>query len=136
MRYGWPVTAAIESKHRRPRAARYPFMASVVVFDLDSGRTTAERTSDLSLFGCLVAPGGAKPADAKPIGARVRLQITYMREVFEAAGRVIHTRAAKGVGIAFTKVEDRYVAVLERWLAELRSRKFKTYHPTLSNQRN
>jgi hypothetical protein len=106
-------------------------MASVVLFDLDSGRKTAERTLDLSLFGCLVSPG-----DASRIGARVRLQITYMREVFEAAGRVIHTRPVKGAGIAFTKVEDCHMLVLEKWLAELRSRKFRTNHPTLVIERN
>jgi len=130
MRYGWPIIDATPSKHKRPRAARYPFMASVVLFDLDSDRKTAlaARTSDVSVFGCLVAPGGASP-----IGARVRLQITYMREVFEAVGRVVHTRPLKGVGIAFTKVEHRHQLVLEKWLTELRRRKSKT-NPTLAER--
>jgi hypothetical protein len=97
-------------------------MASVMLFDLDSDGKTARaaRTSDLSAFGCLVVPG-----DTSPIGARVRLQITYMREVFEAVEPVIHTRQLKGLGIAFTKIEDHHQLVLEKWLTELRHRKFR-----------
>ena len=122
MRYGWPIRDATPSK--RPRAARYPFTANVVLFDLDSGRKTprAARTSDLSVFGCLVVLEGASPIAT---GVRVRLQMTYMREVFEAVGRVVHSRPVKGVGISFTKVEHHHQLVLEKWLTELRSRKFR-----------
>lgn len=130
MRCGWPIIDATRSKHKRPRATRYPFIASVLLFDLDSGGKTAVRTSDLSVFGCLVVPG-----PASRIGARVRIQITYMREVFEAVGRVIHALQGKGVGIVFTKVEHHHQLILEKWLAELRSRKFRTMGDCLADDR-
>ena len=104
-------------KPKRPRAARYPFMASVVLIDLESSRTSAERTSDLSLFGCQVVPGNSSPA-----GKRLRLQIPHNGEVFEAVGRVANVRPTTGIGIVFTKIELRQQLVLEEWLAELRKK--------------
>src|SRR6516164_1539942 len=116
MRYGWPTNPTTPSKLGRPRATRYPFRASVVLIDLESGRTTVEKTGNLSLFGCLVVPG-----DVSPLGTRVRLQITHNGQAFEALGRVANTRPVEGIGIAFIKVEDHHQLVLEKWLAGLRS---------------
>jgi hypothetical protein len=102
----------------RPRAARYSFVASVVLTDLESGHKTTEKIGDLSLFGCHLIPGNTSPA-----GTRVRLQINHNGEVFEAHGRVANVRPVfAGMGIVFTKVEERHQQVLERWLGELRKR--------------
>ena len=116
MRYGWPTISTTPQK--RPRAARYPLVASVVLIDLESGRKTTERICNLSLFGCLVVPG-----DTSAVGTRVRIQITHNGEVFDALGRVMNSRPVTGIGVAFTKVEDHQQSVLEKWLAGLRYRK-------------
>ena len=99
----------------RPRAARYPFVGSVVLTDLESGQQTQETTWDLSVFGCRVMPG-----NITQVGARVRVQIIHGREAFEALGRVTNLRPRLGAGIAFTKVEERYQLILDKWLAALR----------------
>jgi hypothetical protein len=66
----------------RPRAARYSFIASIELTDLEPDHKTVEKTMDLSLFGCHVVPGNSSPA-----GRRLRLQITHNGEVFEVVGR-------------------------------------------------
>ena len=101
----------------RPRAARYPFLAHVKLTDLESGHTVAEKTRDLSLFGCRLVPGNSTPP-----GTRVRLQITYKGDVFEALGQVANTGAGVGLGIRFTRIEERHQSVLEKWISELRKR--------------
>ena len=101
----------------RPRAARYSLVASIELTDLESDRKTVEKTMDLSLFGCHVVPGNSSPA-----GKRLGLQITHNGEVFEALGRVVNVRPTTGIGIAFTKIELRQQAILEKWLAALRKK--------------
>ncbi|HXY26381.1 MAG TPA: PilZ domain-containing protein [Candidatus Acidoferrum sp.] len=101
----------------RPRAARYSFVASVTLTDLESGRLTQETTWDLSLFGCHVVPG-----NSVTVGSRVRVQIIHDGEVFEAQGRVMNARPVSGVGIAFIRVEEHYQVILDNWLAVLRSK--------------
>lgn len=104
-------------KSKRPRAARYPFVATVTLTDLDSGRQIQENTSDLSLFGCQVVPGNSTPS-----GTRVRVQIIHNGQPFEAWGRVTHVRSVAGMGVVFTKVEDRCQLVLDKWIAVLRDK--------------
>lgn len=99
----------------RPRAARYPFAVSVVVTDLESGQQTQETTRDLSVFGCRVMPG-----NTRQVGARVRVQIIHGGDAFEAQGRVTNLRPRLGAGIVFTRVEERYRLILDKWLAALR----------------
>ena len=101
----------------RPRAARYPFVASVKLTDLETGSQTQDTTWDLSVFGCQVMPG-----NSTRVGARVRVQIIYGGEAFEAQGRVTNLRSGMGAGIVFTKVEERYQLILDKWLAALREK--------------
>src|SRR5262249_15904107 len=86
----------------RPRAARYRFNVSALLTDLDSGQQTNGTTWDLSLLGCQVMV-----ANFARVGARVRVQINYNGDSFEALGRVANLRPLMGVGIGFTIVEDR-----------------------------
>lgn len=102
----------------RPRAARYPFVTDVTLTDLESSEKTIQKTRDLSLFGCRLVPGNSLST-----GVRVRLQITHNGEVFEAFGRVVNTQANSGLGVFFTKVEERHQLILEKWIAELRKRR-------------
>ena len=100
----------------RPRAARYPFVTSVTLTNLESGHQSQENTWNLSLYGCQVMPG-----TFARIGTRVRVQIFRNGDTFEAQGRVTDVRSLMGLGIAFTKVEERHQLVLDKWVAELRN---------------
>lgn len=101
----------------RPRARRYPFIASAELTDLETETATRQQTTDLSLFGCHV--GKAKPL---PTGTRVRIRIAHKGEIFEAAGRVTTNQENPGIRIVFTKIEENHQAILEKWIAELRDR--------------
>src|ERR1700741_5295710 len=102
----------------RPRAARYPFITDVTLTDLKSGENAIQKTRDLSLFGCRLVPGNALST-----GVRVRLQISHNGEVFEAFARAVNTPPSSGLGVFFTKVEERHQVILEEWIAELRRRR-------------
>lgn len=102
----------------RPRAARYTFVASVILTDLELGHQTQGTTWNLSVYGCQVMPG-----NSTRIGARVRVRMIHCGETFEAQGRVTNLRPPMGAGIVFTKVEEHYQLVLDKWLAALREEK-------------
>ena len=99
-----------------PRTRRYPFVASIELIELQSEAQIKEQTSDLSLFGCHVIT--AKPL---PLGTTVWLKITHQGAIFKATGRVANVRPTIGMGIVFTKVEEKDQLVLEKWI-ELVSR--------------
>jgi hypothetical protein len=101
---------------KRPRAARYPFKAPVVLTNLDTDQTSRHSTKDLSLFGCHIVPGTCTPAETP-----VRIKIAYKSHLFEAFGRLTDLRKNGGAGIAFTKIEQRHQWILDEWIAELRN---------------
>jgi len=100
----------------RPRARRYPFVASVEVTDVQSEIHLQAMTADLSLFGCLVNTGNPLPE-----GTRVRLRIAHGSTNFEAFGKVAYAQPKLGMGVIFTSIEPNDQTVLENWLAKLRS---------------
>ena len=102
-------------KPERPRARRYPLVAKIELTELQSETQSWEQTSELSLFGCHV--NTEKPL---PTGAVVRLKIVHQGASFEALGRVASVQPNTGIGIVFTKIEEREQLVLEEWIAELR----------------
>lgn len=104
-------------KPERPRARRYPFVAKIELTELHSETQSLEQTIDLSLFGCHVITG--KPLTT---GTAVWLKITHQGANFEAFGRIASVRPNTGIGIVFTKVEEREQSVLEKWIAELRGK--------------
>jgi hypothetical protein len=99
---------------RRPRALRKPFVAEIVITDLISERQISTHTSDLSVQGCFVLT----PTPLNP-GVKVRIAIVHAGAKVVAFGRVVSART-DGMSIAFTKMEQRDEAVLERWLSDLR----------------
>ena len=99
----------------RPRARRYPFVASIELTELQSETQTREQTSDLTLFGCHVNTGRSLP-----VGTKVWLRIAHESGIFETCGRVANVQPETGIGIVFTNVEEKYQLVLENWIAELR----------------
>lgn len=103
---------------KRTRAARYALVVPVILTDLETGHQIQGNTWDVSAFGCQVMTG-----NGTRIGTRVRIQINYKGDVFEAQGLVMNMRPLMGAGVVFKKVEDSHRMVLEKWLEELRSQK-------------
>lgn len=108
----------------RPRAARYPFRATLALTTLDTSHTSRQCTEDLSLFGCYIVPGMSPPT-----GTRVRIQIIYKGEVCEALGRVTDVRKDACAGIAFTQVEQGHQLILDKWIAEIRNTEAESLLP-------
>ena len=100
----------------RPRARRYPLVASLELTDVESGKQIHQLTRDVSLFGCQAAV-----EDAFPVGTRVRIRIVHGGASFTAAGRIVDVCRASGTGIEFTRVEEKEQRVLENWISELRA---------------
>ena len=111
-------TATIFSKSRRPRARRYPFVASIELTNLETETQLGAQTRDLSLFGCSIDTQKTLPG-----GTKVRIKITHAGGSFIALGRVVYaryTRQSSGMGIAFTYIEAKHESLLENWIAERR----------------
>lgn len=102
----------------RPRARRYPFVATIDLTDMQSEIQARHQTSDLSLFGCHVAPGRVFP-----VGAKMRIKIVYAGVSFTAMGSVAHAQLESGTGMVFTGIERNDQLVLEKWVDELRSKR-------------
>jgi hypothetical protein len=93
---------------------RKPFVAAIVITDVNSDRQMSTRTSDLSVHGCFVPT----QTPLNP-GVRVRITLIHAGAKVMAYGRVVTARA-NGMGVAFTRIEQGDQAVLERWMSELR----------------
>src|SRR5712692_380499 len=113
----------IESQRRgRPpissglhRASRYPFAASIELTDVRSERLLNARTMNLSLLGCYV-----HTTEPFPEGSKVSLRIIHGGTSLAILGKVFHSEPSSGMGVAFTNIEPRSKAILEKWLASLR----------------
>lgn len=103
-----------------PRARRYSFVVGIELTDVQSEAQIRERTRDLSLFGCHV-----DTPKLFPTGTRVRLRIAHRGANFAALGTVVYAGPNAGMGVAFTKVEQKDQLVLEKWLDELRDEEEK-----------
>src|SRR5207245_4916154 len=119
-------TAAVEeAKAAGPSAAaagadrrtnpRYEFVAAVEVVAAESGARIETRVRDLSQQGCYVDTNSALP-----LGTVTDIRITKGAQLFEAHGRVVYSRASKGMGLVFTDLEPGPLCILETWLAESR----------------
>jgi len=98
------------------RASRYPFAASIELTDVRSDRLLSARTTNLSLFGCYVYTTGPLPE-----GTKVSLRITHGSTSLAALGKVVYSKPNSGMGVAFTTIEPLSQAILENWLASLRT---------------
>ena len=101
----------------KPRALRYPFVASAELTDLHSMAQLKAETTDISMFGCHV-----NSADLWPVGAKVRVRILHNGAGFAAFARVAYARPELGMGIVFTRIEPIDRSVLDAWIANLRVR--------------
>jgi PilZ domain len=98
------------------RASRYPFAASIELTDVRSERLLSARTTNLSLFGCYVYTSSPFPE-----GTKVSLRILHGGASFAAFGKVVQSKPNSGMGIAFTEIGEPSQAILEKWLATLRT---------------
>jgi hypothetical protein len=94
---------------------RYEFTAAVEVIATESGARIKTRVRDLSQEGCYVDTD--KPL---PLGTVTDVHITKGAQLFEARGRVVYSRADKGMGLIFTAIEPEQRGTLGTWLAESR----------------
>jgi GTPase SAR1 family protein len=53
-------------------------------------------------------------------GTRVRIRIAHRGANFAALGTVVYAGTNAGMGVAFTKIEQKDQLVLEKWIDELR----------------
>src|SRR6266852_2454325 len=91
------------------------FVAAVEVVAAESGARIETRVRDLSQQGCYVDTNSALP-----LGTVTDIRITKGAQLFEAHGRVVYSRASKGMGLVFTDIEPGQLGILETWLAESR----------------
>ncbi|MFZ0335678.1 MAG: PilZ domain-containing protein [Candidatus Acidiferrales bacterium] len=105
---------SIHSKFHR--AARYPFAASIELTDVQSERHLTARTTNLSLFGCYVHTSSPFPE-----GTKVSLRISHGGASVATFGKVVYSKPNSGMGIAFGELEPHSQAILEKWLASLRT---------------
>jgi len=101
----------------RPRARRYPFVASVELVDLHSDLRVQERVTDLSLYGC-----GVTAKQPLAAGIKLRIRISSKGSTFSALGKVAYATAGGDMGIVFTRIERNDQMILEKWIGELRDR--------------
>ena len=99
----------------KPRARRYPLVATIDVTDVESEIEVKGQITDLSLFGCHIYTGTPFTT-----GTKVRLRIAHKGAVFAALGHVANVQFKSGMGIVFSNLEQKDQLVLEKWLAELR----------------
>jgi hypothetical protein len=96
---------------------RERFVAAIMIIDVSSERQLSTHTSDLSLNGCFVST--ATPFNK---GENIRIAIVHAGAKLEALGRVVYSNA-EGMGVAFTRIEEGYQAILDRWMSDLRDAK-------------
>jgi hypothetical protein len=101
----------------RPRARRYPFVASVELVDLQSELQVQARATGLSLYGC-----GVAASKSLPTGTKLRTKITSKGKTFSAMGKVAYSTADGDMGIVFARIEPSDQMILEKWIGELRDR--------------
>jgi hypothetical protein len=54
-----------------------------------------------------------------PLGTTVKIQLVHHEQTFDGTGHVIYSQPNMGMGVAFDKIEAKYVLVLEKWLGDL-----------------
>lgn len=102
-------------RSERPRARRYPLVATVEVTDVRTETQFMAQTCDLSVYGC-----GVHTQRLLPQGTTVRVRIIHAGTNFVAMGKVTHGNPAAGIGVAFTQVEPNQQSILEKWMDQLR----------------
>jgi hypothetical protein len=56
-----------------------------------------------------------------PEGTKVSLKITHGGITLASLGKAVHSKPNSGMGVAFSTIEPPSQAILEKWLASLRT---------------
>jgi len=99
----------------RRRSPRYRFIADTEITEIASNTRLGARSSDLSMGGCFL-----DMLNPPPEGTEILVTVQHASASFSALGRVVFVFPNVGMGVVFTNVEEDQLAVLRKWLAELR----------------
>jgi hypothetical protein len=99
----------------RHRTLRFPFVAGAIVSDVLTEKQVAAHTEDLSAYGCFI-----ETMTPFAVETKVRVQISRGGQQLTAQGKVVYSRPRAGMGIAFVSFEQGSLAILEKWLEDLR----------------
>ena len=101
-------------EQERRRSPRYPFFASAELIEDKSDVRITTRLSELGLYGCYL-----DMMNPFPTGSSVLIKITEGEAKFESHAKVVYSQPNMGMGVAFQDVEERYMKVLQMWMAKL-----------------
>jgi hypothetical protein len=103
-----------EGSERRQHQ-RYSFTATLEAFEPNSETRINGRTADLSEGGCY-----ADTMSPLPAGTALKVRISKENRSFESDAKVVYAVAGMGMGLRFDSIAPPQLAILERWLGELR----------------
>jgi PilZ domain len=101
----------------RRREPRYPFNAMAEIVDERENARTSSRISDLSLHGCYVEMN-----NPFPMGTSVTIEISTDTDSVETHATVAFFEPKQGMGLMFRDMPDYYAKVLNKWLAQAKSK--------------
>src|SRR5215475_13185992 len=98
----------------RRRTPRYMFFASAELLEEKSEVLVKSRVSELSRYGCYL-----DMMNPFPVNTHVRLKIWREEDqVIQTKGRIIYSQPNMGAGVAFFDMEEKYLPILDEWLAK------------------
>lgn len=101
-------------EQERRRSPRYPFFASAELIEDKSEVRITTRLSELGLYGCYL-----DMMNPFPTGTSVLIKISEGESLFESHAMVVYSQPNMGMGVAFQDVEQRYLEVLQKWMAKV-----------------
>ncbi len=105
----------VEPLFEQRRAPRYQFIADAEVTEIASDTRLTARTGDMSIGGCFL-----DMLNPSPERSEVGIGICHDGTTFTALGRVVFVAPGIGMGVSFTNVELSQLAILGKWLEELK----------------
>ena len=107
-----PFAKRLTELVERRSATRKPFVAEILVVELNSGAKLSGRTCDLGVHGCYI-----DTLNPYPQGTLIRIRVQHGKETVEVKGKVVYRVASLGMGIAFYELTPENQATLEEWLS-------------------
>lgn len=116
------LSSSVKDAERRG-AERHTFTAGAEVIEVSSGARFSARTTDLGPGGCFV--------DTKvpfPVGSKLKVSLEKGKSNFQTTGTVVYSQAGLGMGIAFDGLDQRQLAALDSWLAEVTGQRHAAHY--------
>ena len=101
-------------ERERRRTPRYMFFASAELLERKSEVRVASRVSELSRYGCYLDMMNPFPKDTEVLLKSWRDET----QIVQTKGRIIYSQPNMGAGVIFVDLEEKYVPLLEQWLAQ------------------